>query len=54
MENWLDNNTILAQAKFENEQQKTGWMFLHVETKEAFQDEFQAYAAGLLEGYLTG
>ena len=53
-EDWLYNDTIGAQAKFENKQQETGWMFLNVETKEEFSDEKQAYAAGLLEGYLTG
>ena len=51
---WLYNDTIGAQAKFMNKQLETGWMFLNVETKEEFSDEKQAYAAGLLEGYLTG
>ena len=54
VEDWLYNDTIGAQAKFENKQQETGWMYLNVETKEKFSDEKQAYAAGLLEGYLTG
>ena len=51
---WLYNDTIGAQAKFENKQLKNGWMFLNIETKEDFADDKQAYAAGLLEGYLTG
>ena len=53
VKSWLDNRTIVAQAKFENEQQNSGWMYLNVETKGEFEDEIQAYAAGLLEGYVT-
>ena len=52
--NWWDDKTIVAQAKFDNEQQKTGWMYLNVETRGEFDDKKQAYGAGLLEGYLTG
>ena len=54
VDDWLYNDTIGAQAKFMNKQLETGWMFLNVETKVEFSDEKQAYAAGLLEGYLTG
>ena len=53
IKNWLDNETIIAQAKFDNDQQNSGWMFLNIESKENVPDENQAYAAGLLEGYLT-
>ena len=51
---WRENDTILAKAIFENKQHSTGWMLLHIETKDSVEDDNQAYAAGLLEGYLTG
>jgi len=54
VKNWKENRTIVAQAKFKNDQQNTGWMILNIETKEDFEDDTQAYAAGLLEGYVTG
>ena len=54
VQNWKDNRTIVAQAKFQNDQQKSGWMILNIETKESVDDDTQAYAAGLLEGYVTG
>ena len=50
---WDGKEQIVAQAKFDNDQQETGWMFLEVETEESVEDSLQAYAAGLLEGYLT-
>ena len=54
VKNWKENKTIVAQAKFKNDQQNSGWMILNIETKEDFEDDTQAYAAGLLEGYVTG
>ena len=39
VDDWLYNDTIGAQAKFENKQQETGWMFLNLERKEKFSDE---------------
>ena len=54
MKYWRENDTVLAKAVFENKQQSTGWMLLHIETKDSVEDDNQAYAAGLLEGYLTG
>ena len=54
VKDWKNNTTVVAKAKFDNEQKNTGWMFLEIETKEDIKDEDQAYAAGLLEGYLTG
>ena len=50
----MEDSTIVAQAEFVNDQQKSGWMVLNIETKEGVDDDTQAYAAGLLEGYVTG
>jgi len=38
---------------FENEINKTGWSYLEVYSNETFPDITQAYAAGLVEGYLS-
>ena len=54
MKNWSSNSSIIAQAKFENDQLQSGWMTLNIESKEEAEDEIQAYAAGLLEGYVSG
>ena len=54
VKDWKENSSIIAQAKFENDQQQSGWMFLNIESKGEASDELQAYAAGLLEGYVTG
>ena len=54
MKNWSSNSSIIAQAKFDNDQLQSGWMTLIIESKEEASDELQAYAAGLLEGYVTG
>jgi len=44
---------VIARGSFENAQQKTGWMYLDIETRETAEDELQAKAAGILEGYFT-
>ena len=54
VKNWSSNSSIIAQAKFENDQLQSGWMTLNIESKEEAEDEIQAYAAGLLEGYVSG
>ena len=54
MKDWSTNSSIIAQAKFENDQLLSGWMTLNIESKEEAEDEIQAYAAGLLEGYVSG
>ena len=54
VKDWSSNSSIIAQANFENDQQQSGWMFLNIESKGEAKDEIQAYAAGLLEGYVTG
>ena len=53
IKDWESNDTIVAMAKFDNDQQKTGWMYLEVKTKESAPDDVQSYAAGLIEGFLT-
>ena len=54
MKDWSSNSSIIAQAKFENNQLQSGWMTLNIKSKEEAEDEIQAYAAGLLEGYVSG
>ncbi|XP_060063840.1 putative phospholipase B-like 2 [Ylistrum balloti] len=44
---------FVAKGVFRNEVNTTGWSFLEVTTSEGYSDEVQAYAAGLVEGYLT-
>lgn len=44
---------FVAKGTFRNEVNTTGWSFLEVSTNEGYDDEVQAYAAGLVEGYLT-
>ncbi|KAL5017012.1 hypothetical protein ScPMuIL_006601 [Solemya velum] len=43
----------VASAKFINSINITGWSYLEVTTSEKYEDEMQAYAAGLVEGYIT-
>ncbi|XP_019646656.1 PREDICTED: putative phospholipase B-like 2 [Branchiostoma belcheri] len=42
-----------AWANFTDRISSTGWSFLTVTTNEKYNDSVQAYAAGLVEGYLT-
>jgi hypothetical protein len=44
---------VVARGSFENAQNKTGWMFLEIQTSELADDKVQARAAGILEGYFT-
>ena len=50
---WSSDPTVAARASFVNAQNATGWMYLEITTNVDMQDEVQAMAAGLLEGYLT-
>ncbi|KAK3084276.1 hypothetical protein FSP39_010917 [Pinctada imbricata] len=43
----------VAKGKFRNEINSTGWSFLEISTEGSFPDEYQAYAAGVVEGHLT-
>lgn len=43
----------VAWGSFRNAINDTGFGFLEISTNEKFPDEYQAYAAGFLEGYLT-
>ncbi|XP_033747259.1 putative phospholipase B-like 2 [Pecten maximus] len=46
-------DNFVAKGVFRNEVNNTGWSLLEVTTSEDYDDEVQAYAAGLVEGYLT-
>jgi hypothetical protein len=53
---WNDGaslRNVVARGSFENAQNKTGWMFLEIQTSESADDKVQARAAGILEGYFT-
>ena len=52
-QNIIDKENGIAYGTFENTLQKTGWGILNVETNKNYQDNNQAYAAGILEGFLT-
>lgn len=45
--------SVVAWARFTNDQLTNGWMNLEITTNEHFPDEIQAQAAGFAEGYLT-
>jgi len=45
--------SVVAWARFTNEQLTNGWMHLEITTNEHFPDEIQAQASGFAEGYLT-
>jgi len=47
------SSTSVASGTFADELNITGWGILNVETNSAYTDLQQAYAAGLVEGYLT-
>lgn len=47
----VDN--CVAYGNFKNEIFLTGWSYLEVKTNDIYSDPMQAYAAGLVEGYLT-
>ena len=44
---------LVAAANYTNSQLQTGWGNLEIATSKYMDDEVQAYAAGLAEGYLT-
>ncbi|XP_038075350.1 putative phospholipase B-like 2 [Patiria miniata] len=46
-------NSSVAWANFTDHQQQTGWNYLTVSTSPEYNDTLQAYAAGLVEGFLT-
>lgn len=50
--NYILNNSV-AWANFKDKISTTGWSYLEVHTNSSYSDSFQAYAAGLVEGYLT-
>ncbi|KAK6190761.1 hypothetical protein SNE40_002555 [Patella caerulea] len=43
----------VAKAEFQNSVNKTCWAFLDVTTSSSYNSSSQAYAAGLVEGYIT-
>ncbi|KAG8181373.1 hypothetical protein JTE90_008842 [Oedothorax gibbosus] len=46
-------DTAVAFGHFKDEIFLTGWSYLEIKSKASFPDSVQAYAAGLVEGYLT-
>ncbi|KAF8794204.1 putative phospholipase B-like 2 [Argiope bruennichi] len=50
--NFIADNSV-AYGNFKNEIFQTGWSYLEVKTDGKFPDSVQAYAAGLVEGFLT-
>uniref|UniRef100_A0A2I9LPG8 Phospholipase B-like n=1 Tax=Centruroides hentzi TaxID=88313 RepID=A0A2I9LPG8_9SCOR len=46
-------NNSVAWGSFKDQIAETGWSLLEVHTNASYNDSFQAYAAGLVEGYLT-
>lgn len=46
-------NNSVAWGNFKDLINTTGWSYLEIHTNEFYNDSFQAYAAGLVEGYLT-
>ena len=48
------DSPIVASTSFSNDQKENGWMKLEVTTNADFDDEDQAIAAGIAEGYITG
>jgi hypothetical protein len=49
----FDCRNQVAVGRFRNSINETGWSYLEIETKEGYDAELQAYAAGILEGTLT-
>ncbi|XP_023243067.1 putative phospholipase B-like 2 [Centruroides sculpturatus] len=52
IKDFIINNSV-AWANFKDGIFTTGWSYLEVHTNPLYSDSFQAYAAGLVEGYLT-
>ncbi|KAF8794203.1 putative phospholipase B-like 2 like protein [Argiope bruennichi] len=52
LHDFIADNSV-AYGNFNDEIFKTGWSYLEVKSNKLFPDPIQAYAAGLLEGYLT-
>uniref|UniRef100_A0A131YKS0 Phospholipase B-like n=1 Tax=Rhipicephalus appendiculatus TaxID=34631 RepID=A0A131YKS0_RHIAP len=48
-----DSNDVVAWGSFKNAINETGFGYLEIYTNENLPDEYQAYGAGFLEGYLT-
>ncbi|KAH7950161.1 hypothetical protein HPB49_020338 [Dermacentor silvarum] len=48
-----ESDDVVAWGSFQNAINETGFGFLEIYTNEKLPDEYQAYAAGFLEGYLT-
>ena len=48
------DSPIIASTNFSYDQKENGWMKLEVTTNADFDDEDQAIAAGIAEGYITG
>ncbi|GFU53295.1 putative phospholipase B-like 2 [Trichonephila clavipes] len=46
-------DTSVAYGSFQDEIFQTGWSYLEVKSNAVFSDPVQAYAAGLVEGFLT-
>ena len=49
----LRGRDVAARGCFDNVQNQTGWLNLDIETNEVADDEVQATAAGILEGFFT-
>ncbi|XP_067135392.1 putative phospholipase B-like 2 [Centruroides vittatus] len=47
------NSSCVAWGSLQDDISNTGWSYLEVHTNPSYSDSFQAYAAGLVEGYLT-
>ncbi|KAH7943428.1 hypothetical protein HPB52_008153 [Rhipicephalus sanguineus] len=48
-----DSDDVVAWGSFKNAINETGFGYLEIYTNEKLPDEYQAYGAGFLEGYLT-
>ncbi|CAB3221806.1 unnamed protein product [Arctia plantaginis] len=59
IEYWGQSNNLadiprgVARAYFRMDMDTTGWSILEIETDPSYSDEYQAYAAGIVEGALT-
>ena len=52
-QNIIDKTNGIAYGSYESGLQKTGWGILNIETNSKYEDNNQAYASGIVEGFLT-
>lgn len=52
-QNIIDKTNGIAYGSYESGLQKTGWGILNIETSSKYEDNNQAYASGIVEGFLT-